>query len=571
MVIGAALGREQGGFNGWLSNRALAYHACLMSWAERWPFAVLFSAGALSTVAMAPLHVWPVLLLTLPVLFWSLDRDPPTGVVAWRSAAWRGWAFGFGYHFAGLYWIGFSFLVQAERFAALMPFAIASLTAALGIFFALSAIVFAMTCLLSASGLPRLILFALTLTLAEWLRGHILTGFPWNVLGYALTMPLPLMQWAGLFGIYGLTAITVLALAAPAILLVDQPRTALRNIVCVTIAPLVFALTYGMWQLHSNPTSMVANVRMRLIQPSFSQKDKFDTTKRWPIFVRHLEMSKSGLEPGTLMAPDRRPTHIVWPEAAIPFFIRRSPEALRAIADGLPDDVQIIAGTYRINVSPDVPNEQIGPYRVYNSAMVLGGDGHVASVYDKIHLVPFGEYLPAQNIMNALGFEDLTRTNGGLAIGRSPRKLMRIAGLPMAEMLICYEASFPGEINQGGERPGLLINLTNDAWFGATSGPHQHFHQTRVRAVEQGLPVVRSASTGISAIVDPVGRVVNRLGLNQIGSIDAPLPRGIEPPLYARFGRLIEAMVVLAMLIAIGLLSRHRKDNGGAADLPDQP
>jgi apolipoprotein N-acyltransferase len=525
----------------------------------------MFGAGALSTIAMAPLHFWPVLLFTLPALFWALDdRSSGQASGSWRSAVWRGWAFGFGYHFAGLYWIGFSFLVQAEKFAILMPFAIAALTASLALFFAAAGLGFALARARVPPGLPRIVLLALVLLSSEWLRGHILTGFPWNTLGYALTMPLPLMQSAGLFGIYVLTGIAVLTLTAPVVLLASSCAAPWRIIMATTIAPLLLATIYGTWQLSANPTTFDPDVRLRLVQPSFTQKDKFVGALRGPIFLRHLELSRQGFQagrprPGTGNA---LPTHIIWPEAAIPFFARRDRNALAAINATLPDDVRIIAGTFRINVAPDVPNDKVGAFRVFNSAVAIGGDGKVKSVYDKIHLVPFGEYLPAQRFLNALGFENLTRSKGGLALGRAPRQLMRIAGLPPAAMLICYEASFPDEIVQGAERPGLLINLTNDAWFGSTSGPYQHLHQTRLRSVEQGLSMIRSANNGISAVIDPMGRIIARMGLNKVGVLDSRLPKPAAVPIYARFGRLIELMALLIMSVYLTICARQFRHSG---------
>lgn len=522
------------------------------------PFLGLFAAGALSVTAMAPLHLWPVLCITLPLFFWALDEIARDAAARpWRRAFWLGWAFGFGYHLAGLYWIGFSFLVQAERFAALMPFAITLLTAGLGLFFAVAAAAYALLRDRVPGDLPRLLLFALVIAVAEWLRGHIFTGFPWNVLGYALTMPLPLMQWAGLFGIYGLTAITVIVLAAPLVIFAGRAQAPVRTVLATTIAPLCLAYLYGAWQLSEHPTSFVPDVKLRLVQPSFTQRDKFVDTKRWPIFLRHLELSAEGgraaladaappLPPASV-----QPTHIIWPEASIPFFVRREQAAITAMAEALPPHVRVIAGTFRAGIEPGQRFSEARDVPVFNSAMVFAGNGTVESIYDKIHLVPFGEYLPAQPILSALGLENLTRTNGGLAIGSAPRELMRIGGLPPVAMLICYEASFPGAVVQTSERPGVLINLTNDAWFGATAGPHQHFHQTRLRAVEQGVPMLRSANNGISAIIDPVGRVVGRLALNQVAILDGGLPRAIATPLYARFGLIIECAIFFLLSGAV--------------------
>jgi apolipoprotein N-acyltransferase len=559
MQIDGEILRSRQSLSARLTEFAVAYRVISCRLIRRRPFVTLFGAGALSVFSMAPFHFWPVLFFTLPVFFWALDESPQSSTPAWPAAAWRGWAFGFGYHLIGLHWIGFAFLVQAERFAVLMPFAILALTASLGLFFAVAGAAYSLVRQNLPSGMPRLVALALVVMAAEWLRGHILTGFPWNVLGYAITMPLPLMQWAGVFGIYVLTAITVIVVASPMLVLSGTTARPWLTILATTVAPLSLATLYGVWVLAANPTVLNDEVRLRIVQPSFTQKEKFDRSKRGEIFTRHLELSSQGFEAGAVGASAKRPTHIIWPEAAIPFFARRNKEALAALGRALPDDVWVIAGTFRINAPPTVPNERVGPYRVYNSAMTLGGDGQVKSFYDKIHLVPFGEYLPAQQLLQALGFENLTRTSGGLALGKAPRELMRIIGLPPVAMLICYEASFPDEVVQGTERPGLLINLTNDAWFGNTTGPYQHFHQTRLRAVEQGVAMVRSANTGISAIVDPMGRTLSRLALNEVGVIDGAMPIAVNAPYYARFGGIIELMGVLIMLAYLGASAAWRR------------
>ncbi len=559
MSIDGEVARSRDGPGARLIAYASAFRALSDRLIERRPFMTLFGAGALSILAMAPFHLWPVLCFTLPVLYWSLDGVADSGVPAWRLAAWRGWAFGFGYHLAGLYWIGFSFLVQAERFAAVMPLAIAGLTAGLGLFFGAAFAVYARARPCLPTEMSRIVGLALVIMIAEWLRGHVLTGFPWNVLGYALTMPLPLMQWAGLMGIYVLTAITVITMATPLVVLAAMPKRPWLTILIATIIPLTFATVYGLWQLILHPTALDMTVRLRLVQPSFSQKEKFVQSKRGEIFLRHLELSTERAEFGAARVPNSRPTHILWPEAAIPFFARRNSKALAAIDNALPDNVRVIAGTFRINAPPSLPNERVGSYRVFNTAMTFSGDGFMKSYYDKIHLVPFGEYLPAQQLLSALGLENLTRAAGGLAVGKAPRELMRITGLPPVEMLICYEASFPDEIAQGDDRPGLMINLTNDAWFGTTTGPYQHFHQTRLRAVEQGVAMLRSANTGISAIVDPMGRVLSSLALNEVGVIDGAMPRAVRPPIYARHGRLIEVAAFLAILAYLALSLFYRR------------
>ncbi len=520
-----------------LGRVARALRDWLLRASARRPLLTLFFTGAVSVLAMAPFHAWPVLFLTLPALFWAIEdasKAPSLDDRVGRGFR-RAWAFGFGFHAAGLFWIGSAFLVQPERFALIMPFAIAGLAAGLALFHGLAGALASAMFARATGPMPRLAGLALALLASEWLRGHILTGFPWNTLGQALTIPLPLMQAVGVLGIYGLTAAAVVVLATPLVVAAAAPaKRPYLAISLATVFPLLLAFAYGWVRLEAAPTRYEPDVRLRLIQPSISQRDKFDDTKRRWIFDRHLELTRTP-PPTSAATPwsPGPPTLVIWPEAAIPFFVRRVPEAHAAIAEALPNGAALIAGTFRLNVDPAIPDERIKSYRIYNIAVAYGDDGRLMALYDKLHLVPFGEYLPAPELLNALGLENLTRTRGGMASGRGPRPLIELPGLPPLEILICYEAIFPEEVATGSPRPGVLVNVTNDAWFGLTTGPYQHFHQARLRAVEQGLPLVRSANNGISAIVDPVGRVTASLPLDASGVIDHGLPRPAAPPPYA--------------------------------------
>lgn len=519
--------------------------------------AVAFVAGALSALAMAPFFVWAILFFTLPLLVWLIDgavhrapANPAAGSARakqMRGAGLIGWWFGAGYFLAGLFWIGEAFLVEAERFAWLMPFAVALMPAGLALFYGAAT---AAASFFWRSGLPRVLALALTLSAAEWLRGHILTGFPWNVLGYALTWPLPLMQTAGVVGIYGLTFLAVLVLAAPLVALADaaQTRRCLAPLagVIIAVVPLSAALAYGLIQLATQPPSSVEGVRLRLVQPSVPQRDKWRPERQRDIFFDHLALSRqapNGAEDNLAGI-----THVVWPEAAMPFLPLDTPAALQAIGDMLPKGTLLLAGALRADgpISPDGPRP-----RAFNSLIAFGSDGQPIAVYDKIHLVPFGEYLPLRPLLEAIGLQKLVGWRGGFSVGVAPRPLFDVPGLPPTGALICYEAIFPGAIVQSAHRPQVLINVTNDGWFGETTGPHQHFHQARVRAVEEGLPLIRVANNGISGVIDAYGRVLARLDLNERGVIDTELPGARPPPLYARFG---DGLFALVWLAGAGLL-----------------
>jgi apolipoprotein N-acyltransferase len=250
-------------------------------------------------------------------------------------------------------------------------------------------------------------------------------------------------------------------------------------------------------------------------------------------------------------------THLLWPEAAMPFLPLEHPEALAAIGATLPDGAQLLSGALRLK--HPAPGDPAGAREGYNSLMVFGDNGALTQTYDKTHLVPFGEYLPMQALLESIGLEQLTRWRGGFSSGVVPRPLLNIAGLPPVAGLICYEVIFPATIVQGAERPGLLINVTNDGWFGDTTGPRQHFHQTRVRAVEEGLPIVRAANNGISAVVDGQGRVVAMLNLNARGILDSGIPASISAPVYAQWGDCTFVALALIVLAAASVLRRGER------------
>ncbi|MEW5963705.1 MAG: apolipoprotein N-acyltransferase [Pseudomonadota bacterium] len=517
--------------------------------------AIALVAGALSVLAMAPFFATAVLALTLPVLVWLIDGSgmATSPRVAARSAAIAGWWFGFGYFILGLFWVGEAFLVEADKFAWALPFAVTLLPGGLALFFALAA---GAARLYWPGGIARVLVLAVTLSACEWLRGHVLTGFPWNVLGYALTDPLELMQAAGLVGIYGLTLWTVLLLAAP-LVLAAEPRAATAHRLsrwrgfALAAVGLAALSGYGRLVLSQGPTELADGVRLRIVQPSVPQREKWLPEMQGRIFSDHLDLSRrdgAGRVDGLAGI-----THVVWPEAAMPFLPLSRPEALAAIGELLPDGVHLLTGALRLATDSEAaahppPN---GRRAVYNSLLVFGPSGELAARYDKTHLVPFGEYLPVQDVLEGVGLRQLTQMRGGFAIGEVPRPLVEVPGLPLVGGLICYEAIFPAAVVQADRRPGVLVNVTNDGWFGNTTGPHQHFHQARVRAVEEGVALVRAANNGISAVVDPFGRVLATIGLNARGVIDTGLPLPRPPPPYARLGDVLFALNLVAFLAAM--------------------
>jgi len=492
-----------------------------------------FLLGALATTALPPLHLLPLLLVAFSGLLWLIETSR-----SWRSAAAIGWAFGCGYFLTGLYWIGHSFLVDAERFGLFAVPAVVGLSAFLALFPAAAA---SLTKLIGGRGAGQVLAFATAWTAAEWLRGHVLTGFPWNLVGYAWTVSDAPIQFAALAGIYALSFLTVVIGSLPALaFLGGGPRWRRWSPLVVAIGLTAALWTGGMMRLAGAGSGEVADIRLRLVQANVPQSMKWDPDERLRIALRYLELSQSGDASAV--------THLVWPETALPFFLTEELELRAAIGAAIPDGGVLLTGSPRRTLSPD------GRPELWNSLLAIAGDGSVIAAYDKAHLVPFGEYMPLRSL---LPFEKLTEGTIDFSAGPG-RRTLSLAGLPPFSPLICYEIIFPGAVVGDGPRPAWLLNVTNDAWFGESIGPYQHFAMARVRAVEEGLPLVRAASTGISAVVDGYGRVVARLGLNETGVVDAPLPQALDGPTpYARL-RDLPLLGLLAAGLIGGLATRRR-------------
>lgn len=527
-----------------ISRFRMAGLSIILAWG--WKRALIaLAAGALSALAMAPFNAWPVLFVTFPVAVWLIDGAAAGKSRGVPAAAMAGFWFGLGYFVPGLYWTGNAFLVDAPTFAWLMPFAVLGLPAYLALFPALG---FALARLIWTRDASRVLALAIGLTVSEWLRGHVLSGFPWNAFGYALSEPLALAQTASLIGLWGMTFLSVAIFASPAVLIDGSSRGRKPWIAPVAALALLVAMgVYGTVRLSLQPTALT-KVRLRIMQPNLQQDVKFNYAAKAEVMQKYLALSDRASGPQSTGVRDAQ--ILIWPESAFPFFLAREADAMAQIAELLPKGTVLMTGSVRAPDGP--PGARVS--RAYNSIYLIDHDGGVLSVYDKLHLVPFGEYLPFQAWMEKLGFVQLTKVHGGFIPG-TVRRTMEVPNAPSALPLICYEAIFPGNLAASGDRPGWIINLTNDGWFGNSTGPYQHLQQARLRAVEEGLPVVRAANTGISAVIDPSGRIVTRLGLGIEGVLDASLPAALPPTLYAR---LRDIPIAVLMAGAFLLIIRRR-------------
>lgn len=501
-----------------------------------------FLAGAASALAMPPFSFPLILFVTLPVLVWlldgTIDSGPRRRPRRFRPAFFVGWWFGFGYCLAGLYWVGNAFLVEADQFGWMMPIAVLVLTGGMALYYAFAA---GLARLIWPEGQFRIAALAGMFGLMEFVRGHLLTGFPWNTFGYALTTDLRTMQVASLLNIYALTVVAVFIFASPAALGPGRPRWLLPFVSVLLLAGI---FGYGAWRLHNISEATVPGVGIRIVQANIEQTEKWVPENRQRIFEEYLRLTDQTRTPPSPSAPPI--THVIWPEAAPPFFLTREPTALAAIAAVLPGDARLLTGSNRVDDSD--PEE--GPV-VFNSLYVLSGDGSVETIYDKIKLVPFGEFVPFENLLEQVGITRIVPVPGSFRKGRHPRAVA--AGTaPLVRPLICYEIIYAGDVIGGGERPGWFLQATNEAWFGNSPGPRQHFHKARVRAVEEGIPVIRSANTGISAVIDAHGRVLRRIPLNEQGVIDAALPAALNRTLASQFGNRAAFGLIVLTLFAAG-------------------
>jgi apolipoprotein N-acyltransferase len=501
-----------------------------------------FMAGALSVLAMAPFFLWPIMFVTFPVLIWVLDavcfREPEAEepLVTFRKrllkAGFIGWAFGFGFFLAGTYWVGYAFYVDATRHAYLMPFAVAGLSAALGLFYAAASVLAAA---MWRPGYARFFAFAFAFYCADAARGYLLTGFPWNLFGEALAANTPHMQAAAYVGVYGLTLAALFIFPAPAALAaVPEARHArLWAPLLLSAAALAGSYAFG---LHRLPEAWgeVEGARVRIVQPNVPQQERWKPENQAWIFRNLLSLSRNGVNGEDVSAF----THVIWPESSLPFFLAYNGEiASNEVRDILaalipPKATFIVGGERREGLFPVETRSSYN--HVYNSLFVLSEDAKIRNVYDKTHLVPFGEYVPLGSIMAALGMRAFSHLLGGFDEGQKQPAAIHTPQAPDFMPLICYEIIFPGRVANLRERPSWFVNVTNDAWFGESTGPYQHLHQARIRATEEGLPVMRSANTGVSAVIDPFGRVIAQLGLGETGVIDHGLPEAMPATFYEK-------------------------------------
>ncbi len=488
------------------------------------------ASGIIAALAMPPLDFWPLLFVAFPVVLLMLEGIEKKQRL---QSFLLGWGFGFGYFIVALHWIGFAFFVDAEAYLWMMPFAVGGLAAAMAVYWGLASLCVTLS---GRRRLPAALVLAASLAAFEWLRGTLFTGFPWAAPGLASDGMGAVAQTASLWGMPALTLLIALW-AATWPFIFSGPRLH-RFTAVLIIAALPLCWAWGSYRLQNGAVADVDGIRIRIVQPNISQDSKWRDENARAIFDQLLEMSARA-------APDGMPaTHIIWPETAVSFLIDESAVAKTELAQLLGGNKILVTGALRRDINATGDGED---NKVYNSILTFDGSGTVVARYDKWRLVPGGEFLPFEWLLEPLGFRKVVTVPGSFAAGPGPVSLA-IPGAPEAGFGVCYEAIFPDHFVDPQKRPGWLINVTNDGWFGNSTGPYQHLAQARLRTIEQGLPMVRAANTGISAVIDPYGRILSSLPLSESAILDTGLPEALPPTFFADYGELILGLMLLLVL-----------------------
>lgn len=497
--------------------------------AGKWRVLAAVLLGVSLTLAMPPLFLMPFLPVAFCGLYWLQVSARNV-----RRAMLDGWWFGMGYFVPGLYWISNSLMVEPEKFGWILPFALLGIPAVYALFPA--AAMGGFFYFRHLGGMRGIWMFALLWLAAEWLRGHILWGFPWILSGYAWSFSETTIQFYAFFGVYLTGFLTVLLALLPAARTGGGKAT--LRLCLLSVALFCAALGAGYARVENAARGFVPDVMLRIVQPAIAQRLKWDPQYQMEGLQKLATL--------TLSAGREEITHVIWPESAMPYPFASGDGWAMRLAELVPPDGLLMTGVMRMTGSPEDKN-----LKIYNSVQAVDAKGEVAMVYDKAKLVPFGEFVPLRSV---LPMDKITHGTLDFSSGEGGKNYS-LPGLPSVRPLICYESIFPALAEDAW--PAWLLNVTNDAWFGDSSGPRQHLEMARARAVEQGVPLVRAANTGISAVVDAYGRVIKLLPLGTTGVIDAPLPTPArQPTVFSWAGYYY---TILIGLTTLGIIFFQRK------------
>lgn len=481
---------------------------------------ILFVLGLFSALAFAPWFFIPVLVVSLSYLMAALNRCTRK-----KQALGLGFWFGMGLGITSLFWINHALMIDSGAFAVLIPITMLGLGLAMGICWMVPAFL----AFFAPKGVKRWIAFACFCVLGEWLRSFLLTGFPWNLVGSVWTFCPPVLQFASVFGVYGLSFVSVLAFSSFGLLPQKKPAViALGIMACVGVG--------GALRLYEATPENVFGVKVRLVQPNIQQSLKWNAQRAEDNVNKLIHLSREN---------NKGITHVIWPESAVPYLIELHPNERLRLMGALGQGATLITGALRV---VDSQKRQLA-----NSIFILNDLADIVGYYDKSHLVPFGEYVPFRGW---LPLEKIVPIDADFVAGKGV-ETKHVPKAPPASFLVCYEVIFPHEVVETKRRPEWLINVTNDGWYGNSAGPYQHLGMAQMRAVEEGLPLARAANTGVSALIDPYGNILKSLPLETEGVVDYALPRAISPTIYSRFGN---APLLVLLLLGLGFVLFPQKN-----------
>ncbi len=501
-----------------------------------------FILGSVSALAFAPLYFFPLAILSFSGLFLIINQNKNN-----KESFWIGWWFGFGQFVFGVYWISISLFVDIAKFFWLLPFALFLIPAAIAVYIGLTVL---LTNLISRKfsifGWRKILLLAVIWIFFEYLRALLFSGFPWNLLGYTFLFSLGLSQVASFVGIYGLSLIAVIFYSAPALFLefknnkikihLEKDSKLFLGYVAAIVGSIWLL---GSYKIKNFKEDFYPNATFRLVQPNIKQDEKWNQETRYNSFLENIKLSKS--------AGFENINYTVWSESAVPYLV--SPLSIGLLADvasAVPANGYVITGGLRAEFKED--SREVN--KLWNTIFAISSNGRIEDSYDKNHLVPFGEYVPFSEYLPFVS--KITDGAINFSEGEGLKTIKLNSQTPSFSPLVCYEGIFPGAVFDKNNPPQFLLNLTNDAWFGASSGPYQHFDMVRMRSIENGIPTIRVANSGISGLIDPLGKIVAAIPLNEKGIVDVMLMKNLPTTPYMKYGNKI-VFWISALLLAISL------------------
>lgn len=492
------------------------------------------AAGALSVLALPPYYMLPLLFITFSWLLLSLTK-----ATSGKQAFAYGYWFGFGWFACGFSWVGNALLIDIAAFGWLYPITLFSSGAFFGLFIGAPAYL----AYHFKKPYAQWLAFTALWVIFEWIRSFILTGFPWNLLGSVLAFSPQTIQTTALFGTYGLSLLVLLSVSAPALIIIYRNKTSAIIATSTILLISIFIYAFGTWRIQ-NISDETSDINIRIVQPSIPQAMKWDNASLENNFLEYIRLSKS--------KPLDNIDFVIWGETATPYPLDIEPRYRELITEAVPPKGYLITGLVRYEF------ENAYDYHPLNSMFILNKQGEIVDFYDKSHLVPFGEYIPLRKILPNW-IRPITQTISDFKSGKA-HKVFKLKNYPSFGALICYEIIFPAEIINPTNKPEFLINLTNDGWYGDSSGPHQHSVSTQLRAVEEGITIIRAANTGISAVITPTGRIIASLPLNNKNILDVILPKQLSvSTLYGKYGNLIPLTLCLVNILLALLVQKLKR------------